>query len=174
MFKGLSDDYCENHNFAFLDFLQLKSQPGWCISIGFAFNLLFSLECMCVLIMLEHFLPFHLIYSFVREKSGEKPFTTSAPGQHGVEDIEFLHKDNVEDRPKGWSLGSAHRPASSPKVPPPPCPRCMWENVLSFCTDGRRGKHWNLAITCGMQSDFRHTSANQGGSILMTIKFLCD
>lgn len=34
---------------------------------------------MCVLIMLEHFLPFHLIYSFVREKSGEKPFTTSAP-----------------------------------------------------------------------------------------------
>lgn len=34
---------------------------------------------MCVLIMFEHFLPFHLIYSFVREKSGEKPFTTSAP-----------------------------------------------------------------------------------------------
>jgi len=27
---------------------------------------------MCVLIKFEHFLPFHLIYSFVREKSGEK------------------------------------------------------------------------------------------------------
>lgn len=79
MFKGLSDDYCENHNFTFPDFLQLKSQPGWCISIGFAFNLLFSLECMCVLIVFEHFLAFNIIYSFVREKSGEKTFTTLSP-----------------------------------------------------------------------------------------------
>lgn len=118
--------------------------------------------------------PFLLADLSLGPKSLSHPAQVTAPGQHGVEDVEFLHKDNVEDRPKGWSLGSAHKAASSPKVPPPPCPRCMWENVLSFCTDGRRGKHWNLAITCGMQSDFSHTSANQGGSILMTIKFLCD
>lgn len=79
VFKGLSDDYCENHNSAFPDFLQLKSQPGWCISIGFAFNLLFSLEWMCTWIVFEHFIAFNIIYSFVREKSGERTFTTLAP-----------------------------------------------------------------------------------------------
>lgn len=34
---------------------------------------------MCVLIVFEHLLAFNIIYPFVREKSGEKTFTTLAP-----------------------------------------------------------------------------------------------